>query len=153
MAQYSYALRYDPYRLKTQDMCSQAVRSNPPVFFLVPDSFKTQEMCDKALDVDPWSLNNVPDQFKTQEMYDKAVKDDPSSLQFVSDWFVTQQKIHAWYDDDYWYDNHEMIEWYDSYKKRKAQKSKIKEEILPISWYPSRVMDWCMSEDENRRWK
>ena len=142
-----------PIILRHKICATRLYATTPQYFFLVPDSFKTQEVCDKALDVDPWSLYNVPDQFKTQEMYDKAVKDDPSSLQFVPDWFVTQQKIHAWYDDDYWYDNHEMIEWYDSYKKRKAQKSKIKEEILPISWYPSRVMDWCMSEDENRRWK
>ena len=39
------------------------------------------------------------------------------------------------------------------YEKRKAQKAKIKEELMPIAWHPNRVMDWCMPEDENRRWK
>ena len=86
-------------------------------------------------------------------MCDDAVKNDPSSLQFVSDWFVTKQQIDAWFDDGYWYDDDEMIEWYDSYKKRKAQKAKVKEELLPIAWHPDRVMDWCMSEDEKRRLK
>ena len=46
-----------------------------------------------------------------------------------------------------------MIKWYYGYKVQKAQKAKIKEEILPISWYPNRVIGWHMSEDEKRRWK
>ena len=45
-----------------------------------------------------------------------------------------------------------MIEWYKDYKKRKAQKAKIKEELLLIAWYPNRLKDWCMSEDKKRWW-
>ena len=86
-------------------------------------------------------------------MCDKAVKDDPSSLQFVPDWFVTQEQIDIWYDDDYWYHDDELMEWYEGYKKRKAQKAKIKEELIPIAWHPSRWWDWCMSEDEKKRQK
>ena len=41
-----------------------------------------------------------------------------------------------------------MIKWYHEYQKRKAQKAKIKDDLVPIAWYPDRVMDWCMSEDE-----
>ena len=135
---------------KTQKMCNQAVRNNPTVFFLVPDHFKTQELCIKALELDLWQLNDIPDYIKTQEMCDKAVKDDPSSLQFVPDWFVTQQQIDVWYDDNYWYHDDEIIEGYNGYQKRKAQKAKIKEELLPIAWHPDRVMDWCMSGEEKR---
>ena len=80
VAQFSYALRYVPDHLKTQGMCSQAIRNNQAVYFLVPDRFKTQEMCDKALEVDPWNLHDVSDHLKKQKMWDKAVKDDPSSL-------------------------------------------------------------------------
>ena len=43
-----------------------------------------------------------------------------------------------------------MIEWYDGYKKRKAQKARIKDELIRIAWHPDRVIDWCMSEDEKR---
>ena len=71
----------------------------------------------------------------------------------MHDWFVTQQQIDVWYDDDNVYNDKEMIKWYDGYKSRKGQNSKIKEEPLPIAWHPDRVMDWCMSEDEKRRWK
>ena len=44
----------------------------------------------------------------------------------------------------------ELIEWYQGHQKRKAHKSKIKEEVLPIAWHPDCVMDWCMSEDKEK---
>ena len=53
-------------------------------------------MCNEAVKVDPWLLCDVPD------------------------WFVTQEQMDAWYDGDYWHHD-EIIEWYDGYKKRKAQ--------------------------------
>ena len=47
-----------------------------------------------------------------------------------------------------------MIKWHDGYKKGKAQKASIKEELIPISWHPDCAMGWCMSEDEKEgRWK
>ena len=57
--------------------------------------------------------------------------------------------IGLWYED---FDD-EIIEWYEGYQKRKAQKAQIKEELISIPWQPDRVMDWCMSEDEKRCWK
>ena len=35
-------------------------------------------------------------------------------------------------------------------KKRKVQKAKIKEELLPIAWYPSRHWNWYMSEEKKK---
>ena len=110
-------------------------------------------MCIKVLEVDPRQLHDVPDHFKMQDMCDKAVSDDSFSLRFVSDWFVTQEQIEIWHDDDDYCDDDEIIERYDDYQKRKAQKPKIKEELFPISLHPDRVMNWCMSEDEKRCWK
>ena len=86
-------------------------------------------------------------------MCDKAARNYLFSLQFVPDWFVTHRQIDIWYDDDYVYNDNEMIKWYGGYKKRKAQKASIKEELLPMAWDPNHVMDWCMSEDEKRWWK
>ena len=83
-------------------------------------------------------------------MCDEAVGGDIFSLICVPDWFVTQEQIEIWHDDDDYCDDDEIIEWYDGYKKCKAQKAKIKEEPLPIAWHPNRVMNWCMSEDEKR---
>ena len=69
---------------------------------------------------------------------------------FVSDWFVTKKRIKYFRDNnDDWYHN-KVIEWYDGYRVRKAQKASIKEELLPIAWNPSRYWDWCMSEDEEK---
>ena len=83
-------------------------------------------------------------------MCDDAVTEDSCALESVPGWFVTQQQIKSWHDDDYYCDDGRVIKWYRGYKKRKAQKAKIKEELTPIAWHPNRVMNWCMSEDEKR---
>ena len=57
-------------------------------------------------------------------MCDQAVKDYFFSLQFVPDVFVTQQQIDKWYDDDYAYNDNEMIEWYEGYKNERLKKQK-----------------------------
>ena len=110
-------------------------------------------MCIEAVDVNPWQLYDVTDCFKTRKICDDAVGGDPYSQQFVPDWFVTEQQIKIWDDDDEYCDDDELIKWCNGYKKRKAQKVRIKEELLLITWHPDRVMDWCMSEDEKRQWK
>ena len=40
----------------------------------------------------------------------------------------------------------ERNEW----NKCKAQKAKMKEELMPIAWHPSRRWDWCVPKDEKR---
>ena len=86
-------------------------------------------------------------------MCDKAIKYDSSSLQFIPDQFVTQQQLDVWFDDDYWYYDDDITEWYEGYKKSKAQKFSIKEELLTIAWHSSRWWDQCVPEDEKRPWK
>ena len=102
------------------------MRVRPVAFFLIPNRFKTQEMCIRAVKVDPWQLIDVPD------------------------WFVVVQGM--WY-EDFDDDDDVHIEWYHDYQKRRAQKTKIKDELVPIAWHPNRVMDWCMSKDEKGWWK
>ena len=74
-------------------------------------------------------------------MYDDVVWGDAFSLQYVPDYFMTQQLIELWDDDDDCCNDDEIIKWYDCYQKRKDQKAKIKEELLPITWHPNCVMD------------
>ena len=81
------------------------------------------------------------------------MRDDSSTLQFLPDWFVTQQQMDVWYDYDYCFHDGEIIEWNKGYKKRMAQKVKIKEELLSVAWHPDCAKDLCMSEDEKRLWK
>ena len=57
-----------------------------------------------------------------------------------------------WYDD--YYNNHDydvIIGWHNGYQKCKAQKAKIKEELMPIAWLPSIWRDWCVPEDEKKQ--
>ena len=126
--QRTYTLRDAPDHLKTQEMCNVAMCEDPAVIFLIPDCFKTKDMCIKTLEVGLWILYDIPDNLKTEEMCNKAVENDSSSLQFVPDWFVIKQQLDKWYDDD-----DDMIEWNKGYKKHKAQKAKIKGELLPIA--------------------
>ena len=46
--------------------------------------------------------------------------------------------------------NNDLIEWHENYKKRKAQKASIKEELMPIAWHPSRYWNWCVPEDKKK---
>ena len=53
-------------------------------------------------------LENLPDQFVTQKMCDEAAeKKSP-----------------------------EVLRWYKGYEERKAQKAKIKEELMSVAWHP-----------------
>ena len=81
-------------------------------------------MCNKAARRDPWLLNHVPD------------------------WFVTQQQLKIWHDN--YYDDDGHIEWYEGYKKRRAEKAQIEKELMLIAWHPSRWWDWCVPEDEKQ---
>ena len=123
-------------------MCDKAVGLNPWQLEYVPNHFKIQERCNTADDDCPWKLSDVPDHLKTREMCSESVRMYPYLLEHFLDWFITQQ-VGPWHND-------ELIKWYEGYKKRKAQKAKIKEELLSIAWYPSRWRDWCMPEDEKK---
>ena len=131
-------------------MSNETVRREPYTLWHVPDQFRAQEMCNDAVEEDPYALKFFPDPLKTQKMCDKAVKDDPCSLQFVPDWFVTQKQLKIWPDHDDYCNNDEPIEWYEDHKGRKAQKAKMKEELLPIALHPSHWWNWCMSEEEKK---
>ena len=80
-------------------------------------------------------------------MCKRAIEVDLYTLVFCSASFVTQEQIKSWCDDDY---DDEAPGWYEGYQKRKAQKAKTKEELLPIAWHPLRRRDWCISEDEKK---
>ena len=124
-------------------MCNEAVQRVPWVLRLVPDQYKTREMCDEALKKSSCSLRCVPDQFVTQELRD-IVKKIPCALVCVPDQFVTQEMC------DEVKKSPCALWWYKGYKQRKAQKAKIKEELMPVAWHPDRWWDWCVPEDEKK---
>ena len=63
------------------------------------------------------------------------------------DWYDDGKDKFIEFTDD---DEDNLFEWYDGYKKRKAQKASIKEQLLPIAWHPSRYWDSCVPEDEKK---
>ena len=61
-------------------------------------------------------------------MCNKAVEADPCLLKFVSARFRTHcLKVVV---------------------KRKAQKVRLREELMRVAWHPSRWWDWCVPENE-----
>ena len=93
------------------------------------DNFKAKRMCERGVEDEPQTIEFVPDHFKAQEMCDKTAEEDPCALEFVRDWFVTHQQVKIGHDDDGYDGYDEIIEWYNGYQKRKAQKAQIKKEI------------------------
>ena len=91
---------------------------------LLPNRFMTQVMCRGAVKKCPWTLINVPN------------------------WLVAPDMLENL---DNYEDLNEFGEWYDDYKKHKAKKTQIKEELITKAQHPSRYQDWRMAEDEKRK--
>ena len=69
---------------------------------------------------------------RPKKLFDKAVTGHLFSLQYVPNWFVTQQ-AKIWHDEGEYHDDDEIIKWYKSDEKRKAQKAKIEEGLICIA--------------------
>lgn len=64
---------------------------------------------------------------------------------------MIQGQVKIWCDGIDYCNNDEIVEWYDAYKKRKAQRAQIKEELISIAWHPTRMQGGCMTENEKKR--
>ena len=145
-------LEFVPDKYKMQEMCKKAVEEDAHALEFVPDQYKTPEMCEKSVKEDPYALEFVPDHYKNKEMCEKEVdahlpilEFDPDkcktkkcvmklrSFIYVPDWFLTQEQVKIWHGENFG--------WYDNFKKRKAQKAKIKEELIAN----------CLASHENAR--
>ena len=131
-------------------MCNGAVQEIPFLLALVPDHLQTKGTCSGTVQNMSSTLRFVSDHLKTQGMCNEAMRVRLWLLKYIPDRFVTQQQLKLWHDDDEYSNDDEIIKWYEGYKKRKAQKASIKEELVPIAWYPLRWWDWCIPEYEKR---
>ncbi len=62
------ALEFVPWPMRTQELCEAAVRNSGEALASVPSSVKTEAMCMEAVKLDGLSLRDVPDRLKTPEM-------------------------------------------------------------------------------------
>ena len=129
----SSVLIFAPFHFWTNDMSNRAIEN-----YIYPTILTSASLCKKVVENYRYTLKFVPDHFKTQEICDKTVENDPFSLQYVPDSLLTRKQIQMWYDDYYDDDGDHceeddnkdtFFEWYESYKKRKAQEATIKEEL------------------------
>ena len=107
------------------DRFNEAVPMHPHLLEHVPDPLKTMEMCNEVklkivhwggFEVDPWKVHHVPDRFKTQRMCNTAVELDAWLFNYAPDWLATHKWVKIWHDEDDFFDDEKIIEWYDGYK-------------------------------------
>ena len=50
-------------------------------------------------------------------------------LKVVPDWFVTREGLYMWHDEDYWYHDDEITEWYEKteIKNGRPRKHELKQ--------------------------
>ena len=101
-------------------MCQRAFEEKPCTLKFVPDHLRTKKMCERDVEEKPCILKFVPDPLKIQKRCDAAVEKDPWLVKYVPDWFITKE-------------HHRVCHGRQEREKRKAQKAKIKEELLPIA--------------------
>ena len=46
-----------------------------------------------------------------------------------------------------------LLAWHTKFKKNKAIKKELNEELMPVAWHPNRWWDWCVLEDEKKEIK
>ena len=84
----------------------------------------------------------MPSNLKTLEMCRDAVLKDIWYLRYIPDWFIKSlMKI---------YPNIQYSTLYQLYERRQKLKTAIHRELLPVTWHPDRVVDWCFDEDEKK---
>ena len=69
-------------------------------------------------------------------MCDKAVEEDLCLLEYVPDWFVKQQHVDLWGDDDDYYDDDKLIEWYEGHWKCNTEKQRLRKNSCPLPDIP-----------------
>ena len=89
----------------------------------------------------------VLDEYKTQGVCKKVALEKPGALKFVP--YCNIKLSEMWCRD--FGDDVKLVEWRKGYKLCKAQKAKIKENLMPIIWHHIRMQKWCMAEEENKR--
>ena len=68
------ALWHVPERLRTPELCAEAVRFNTESLQDVPEELKTVELCMEAIRNDPYALLFVPDRMKTETLCVECVR-------------------------------------------------------------------------------
>ena len=131
----------------------------------IPDSYRCQ-MCEMSVDSFPWFFLIVTNQFKSPEMCKRAVEDYPCMLKYVQDRYNTCKMWGKWIDATkkvscfpYWFATLLLLE--EGRRCREGCKRvsrtgympqkyrvKVKDELKPIAWFPSRRRGWCLKMDE-----
>jgi len=84
-------LQFVPDRLKTSELCAEAVGKDWMNMRFVPENRKTKTLCDIAISGSIHAQQFVPERFKTPEMYMDAMKINGINLYYVPDRYKTPE--------------------------------------------------------------
>ena len=96
IAETAFKLNYEcfetiPDRLKTPEMCAEAVNEDAFNLEHVPENMITKQMCETALMQNVHAEQHVPEKFKTPEFYMLPVKANGMALQYISEQYRTPE--------------------------------------------------------------
>jgi hypothetical protein len=77
-------LRLVPRKFKTRELCIEAVKQNGDALFYVPKKYKTVELCIEAIKQNGRALAYVPEKLKTMELCFKAMERHHAANKYVS---------------------------------------------------------------------
>ena len=157
------SIQYVPEQFKIKKMCERVVEIGPSWCLDFVPQYRTLLMCKSAVERNIWHFDSIPDEFKTQEMCERTVETRPTLFfEDVPEYFLMPKMFELCeypiaeeeVEEEEEYVNRERVQkliamvCVEACKQRKVQKTKIKEELLPIAWHPDRAIDWCFSEDK-----
>ena len=158
------------YQYKTQEMCDSVLSEDPFLIVYFLDKYITQKMCDDAVGDSLATLKLIPYWPVTSKMIKglfTALYADENILYFneysgnvvfscneigILNIDLNNNNLDNNFDED---DPDiiiliRLLAWHIKFEKRKALKTKITEELIPITWHPKRWWNLCMPEDEKK---
>ena len=141
-------LKYCLDRCKTQEMCDKAVDFFLPTLKFASDWFVTYKMLQE---LDDFIFSNDDIVFVNKDSDNVIFSSDDMGLNTI---YLDNINLH---DDKYNNDGSENIirvrltAWCNRYKQRKTCKKQIRKELMSVAWYPTRLWDQCLGENEKSK--
>ena len=161
-----------PDKYKTQETCSLAVSLYFPFIVYCLYKYITQEMCDEIVNDSLAALKLIRDWFVTSKMIKRlftALYADENILYFNQDsgdsklnynemGIVNSDLNNINLDDNFDEVDPDtiilirLLAWHIKFEKRKELKKALNKKLIPIEWHPNRRWNFCVPEDEKKKY-
>ena len=133
-------IREIPRRLKTQEMCDEAVWIEPRSLSFVPNRFKTEGLCTKAVRKDLYALDCVRDSLKTQKIRNEAIHNSLAAFFLVPGRAMCNDAAEV----DLW----QLNDVPDDFKTQKMYDDVVRSDLYSLQFVP----DWFAIQEQLKTW-